>query len=239
MVSIIIPTLNEEDYLPLLLESIKKQDFKDYQVIVADAGSKDTTREIAKSYGCNVVEGGLPSKGRNNGAKVASGDLLFFLDADTVLPRDFLKKTLREFNDRKIDIASFCFDSYSKNKFFHLMLDFYNNVIIALGKKLPYSAIGILVKNQLFETLNGYNEDLKLSEDHDLARRAVHYGKFGTIRSSHILVSDRRFKQDGWFQTTIKYFLSELHVAFIGPVTSDIFNYKFNHYKDEKIENRK
>ena len=59
-ISIIIPTYNEEEYLPKLLESIKSQDFTDYEVIVADAQSNDNTREIAKEYGCVVVEGGLP-----------------------------------------------------------------------------------------------------------------------------------------------------------------------------------
>jgi len=67
-VSIIIPALNEEKTLPVLLDSIKAQDFSDYEVIVADANSKDRTREIAAEYGCRVVDGGLPAVGRNAGA---------------------------------------------------------------------------------------------------------------------------------------------------------------------------
>ena len=74
ILSIIIPTYNEEEYLPVLLESIKKQNFNDYEVIVADANSTDRTREIAKEYGCLIVDGGLPAVGRNNGAKVAKGE---------------------------------------------------------------------------------------------------------------------------------------------------------------------
>ncbi|MEN6592532.1 MAG: glycosyltransferase family A protein, partial [Methanobacterium sp.] len=57
-ISIIIPTYNEEEYLPYLLESIKRQDFTDYEVIVADAHSTDKTREIAKSFGAKIVDGG-------------------------------------------------------------------------------------------------------------------------------------------------------------------------------------
>ena len=91
MLSIIIPTKNEEYYLPKLLESIKRQDYKNYEIIVADAGSKDKTRDVARKSGCKVVKGGLPSIGRNNGAKYAKGELLLFLDADTVLPENFLK----------------------------------------------------------------------------------------------------------------------------------------------------
>ena len=58
-ISIIIPAYNEEEYLPKLLESIEKQDFKDYEVIIADANSSDNTREIAESYGCTVVAVGF------------------------------------------------------------------------------------------------------------------------------------------------------------------------------------
>ena len=63
--SIIIPTYNEEEYLPNLLKSIESQKFKDYEVIVADANSCDNTVKIAKNYGCTVVQGGMPGVGRN------------------------------------------------------------------------------------------------------------------------------------------------------------------------------
>ena len=89
-ISIIIPTLNEEEYLPKLLESIQQQRFKDMEIIVADAGSKDKTVQIAKTHGCKVTAGGLPGKGRNEGAKVAKGDVLFFIDSDAFLPSHFL-----------------------------------------------------------------------------------------------------------------------------------------------------
>ena len=70
MISIIIPTLNEEAYLPKLLRSIHGQHFKDMEVIVADAGSKDKTVQIAKAHGCKITPGGLPGKGRNEGARL-------------------------------------------------------------------------------------------------------------------------------------------------------------------------
>ena len=116
MLSIIIPTLDEEKHLPLLLESIKKQDFSDYEIIAADAGSEDKTLEIAKDYGCKIVAGGLPARGRNQGAKAARGDLLLFLDADVILPEKTFGKILEEFNRRKLDIATFCLLPSKKNK---------------------------------------------------------------------------------------------------------------------------
>jgi len=232
MLSIIIPTLNEEDYLSLLLNSIKAQDFSDYEIIVADAGSTDKTLAIAQKYGCAVVPGGLPGPARNHGAKIAKGDLLFFLDADTTLPESFLTKALQEFSERKLGIASF-FLRFKEPKHITISLDvFYNKMAVVLEQTLPHSAVGILVKKSLFEKVKGYDELLKLSEDHDLSRRAQKQGAFGIIRSTEIMVSDRRFVKDGWLKTCAKYFLCELHTIFIGPVKSDIFNYKFNHYKE-------
>ena len=83
MISIVIPAYNEERYLPILLDCIKKQTYKNHEIIVADANSTDSTRQIAKKYGCKVVKGGMPGIGRNNGAKAAKGEMLLFLDADS------------------------------------------------------------------------------------------------------------------------------------------------------------
>jgi glycosyltransferase involved in cell wall biosynthesis len=103
--SIIIPTYNEEKYLPKLLYSIKEQDFKDYEIIVADAGSKDATRDIASSNGCKVISGGLPAIGRNNGAESAEGDYLLFLDSDVVLSSGYLRSAIEEFEEKDLGIA--------------------------------------------------------------------------------------------------------------------------------------
>jgi len=233
MISIIIPTLNEEKYLPLLLSSIKKQNFNDYEIIIADAGSDDKTLEIVKNYNCKIVEGGLPAKARNNGAKVAKGDILFFLDADVILPENFLEKTLKEFKKRALKITSFRIDFLPQNKFSSFFVNtFYNKPIILLENILPHTATAILVEKKIFDKLDGFDENIKLAEDHDFGRRAAKLAKFGIIKSTKIFVSDRRFKRDGWIKTSMRYFLCELHMIFIGPVKSDIFKYKFNHYKD-------
>ena len=108
---------------------------------------------------------------------------------------------------------------------------FYNDPSLILEKILPHAAVGIIVKKELFEKLKGYDETIKLAEDHDLARRAVKYGKFGIIRSVALPTSTRRCRKDGWILTGWKFFWCEVHMIFIGPVRSDIFNYKFNHYK--------
>ncbi len=231
-ISVIMPALNEEKYLFLLLESIKKQNFSDYEIIVADGGSQDKTTNIAKKYNCKIMKGGLPAKGRNEGAKIAKGDLLLFLDADVFLPPKFLERVLKEFHQKKLEIAAFCL-SPCKNRFFQLLFNiFYNFPIIFLEKILPHAAMGILINKGIFRKLNGFDEDIKIAEDHDLARRAKKIGKYGILKSEKIYISLRRFKKDGWFKTALKYLFFELYMIFKGPVKSEIFKYKFNHYKE-------
>ncbi len=232
MISIIIPTLNEEKYLPRLLNSIKRQDFKNYEIIVSDAHSKDKTLEIARSYGCKTVVGGLPSKGRNEGAKVSNGDILLFLDADVFLPRkDFLSKTLNEFKERNLDMATFTLVPIRRKRGPKLFFDFfYNYPILFMENFLPHAAMGILIKKSFFDKLKGFDEEIKVSEDNDLARRLAKIGKFGILRSVKLFISDRRFRTDGWIKTALKDLAAECHTIFIGPIKSDILNYRFGHY---------
>lgn len=236
MLSIIVPALNEENHLPILLTSIKRQSFKDYEIIVADAGSEDKTREIARSYNCRVVEGGKPAEGRNKGARCAKGDLILFLDADLFLPSDFLQKNLREFRRRNLKIASFCLRPLEKGSSYHFLFNiFYNIPIFLTQKALPHASMGTLVKKNIFEKVNGFDETITLAEDHDLARRAKKFGKYGVLISRKLYVSERRFETDGWCKTAGRYLFSELHMILKGPVKKDM-HYRFDHYlkKEEK-----
>ena len=104
-ISIIIPTYNEEEFLPNLLTSIQRQGFDDMEVIIADAHSADKTVDIAESFGCKVVPGGLPATGRNNGAAVAESQLLLFLDADSVLTNNYISSAIEEFELHNLGIA--------------------------------------------------------------------------------------------------------------------------------------
>jgi glycosyltransferase involved in cell wall biosynthesis len=235
ILSIIIPALNEEKYLPQLLKSIKEQDFKDYEIIVAEAGSEDKTLEIAEKNNCRVVKGGLPGEGRNKGAEAAQGDLLLFLDADIVLPENFFNKVLEEFNQRELDIATFRLFSNQKSKIIDFLFSFFYNFPIILTERfLAHAAMGILIRKELFKKINGFDEGVKFMEDSDLARRAKKIGKFGVIRSSMILISIRRFQTDGWLSTYFKSLIGEIYTIFLGPIKSDIIKYQFNHYSKNK-----
>lgn len=233
MISIIIPTLNEEKFLPLLLESIKKQNFDgEYEIIIADANSEDKTIEIAKKFGSKIVKGGLPAEGRNEGAKVAIGDLFLFLDADVVLPEKFFEKTLKEFKKRNLDVATCCLEPWAKRKTKKFLFDiFYNWPILVFEKILSHASQAILIKKALHEKLGGFDEEIKFAEDHSFVRKAKKIGNFGILRSVKVLSSLRRFEKDGWILTYLKYILAEIYMIFFGDIKKDIFKYKFGHYK--------
>lgn len=231
MLSIIIPTLNEENYLPTLLDSIRSQNFKDLEIIVADAGSKDKTIEIAKGFGCKIIKGGLPARGRNEGAKVARGNLLLFLDADTILPEDFFEKALKEFKERNLDIASFCLEAKTKSKFKKFLFDaFYNLPILILEKILAHGAQAILVKKEIFEKVGGFDEEIKFAEDHSFMRKAKKVVNFGILRKVRVFSSLRRFEREGFIKTYLKYLLAEIYMIFFGDIKKEIFKYKFGNF---------
>lgn len=238
MLSIIIPTLNEEDCLGFLLKSIKKQDFTDYEIIVADAGSEDKTREIAENYGCQITGGGVPPKSKNQGAKLARKDLILFLDADLILAENSLGKSLEEFEERNLDVAAFILENQNKLHNFSYKF-FYNFPALLTEKFLPQALNAILIKKELHQKIGGFDEEIKIGEELDYVRKAAKrrtskkspvLGKFGVIKSTKLSASSRRFEEDGLLKTWTKYLLCQFHVLTLGPVKSDIFKYRFNHY---------
>jgi glycosyltransferase involved in cell wall biosynthesis len=229
MLSIIIPTLNEEKYLPLLLEEIKKQKSAgDYEVIVADAGSADKTIEIAKKFGCRVIRGGLPAKGRNEGAKIARGDILLFTDADNIyLPGDFLKNLLEEFKKRKLDVASF--PIYPRGNIFDkIAYGIYNHWVQLIQRFVAYATNSVLVKKSIHQKVGGFDEEIKIAEDHFYAKTAKKLGRFGFIKTKPVLTSVRRFEKDGRLKTYLKYLIAGIYMFFFGPIKKDIFRYRFD-----------
>jgi glycosyltransferase involved in cell wall biosynthesis len=241
MLSIVIPTLNEAAYILFLLDSIKKQNFRDYEIIVVDAGSVDKTADFLKLKGYKVISldssAGFPARARNIGAESAQGQLVLFLDGDSVLPgEDFLQKTLEEFEERKLDAAGFPLLPYNKNFIFRLAYNLFYNWYPALAfeKSLPHAANAILVKKEIHQKLGGFDEEIKIAEDHAYVREAGKIGKFGIIKSLPLYVLTKRFDCDGWIKTNLKFLLCELRMTFFGPVKSDIFKYRFGHFNQKK-----
>jgi glycosyltransferase involved in cell wall biosynthesis len=103
-ISIIVPTLNEEENIRFLLESVDNQTKVDSEIIVVDGGSTDNTVPIAEGYCTKVIveKGAHEFPSRNIGAKVATGEILLFTCADVIFPRDLLAKIREKFNDQEL-----------------------------------------------------------------------------------------------------------------------------------------
>lgn len=237
LVSIVIPTLNEQEFLPKLLKSISEQDFENYEVIVADANSKDDTRKIAKDYGAKVVEGGMPGVGRNRGAEISKGKYLFFFDADVILPDDFLKSAISEMESREIELSTCESIPISSEPLDPLFFEIYNisSKIASLMKGAPIMGYAFFVTKDLFERTGGFNEKIVFGEDYDLAKRAAKKGKFKILNSVGLNVSMRRLDKEGRLNFLLKMGYAYVYVKLFKSIEKEIFSYEFGKF-DQKNE---
>jgi len=148
-VSIIIPVRNEENVLPILLSSLRNQSFTPDEIIVAVGQSEDKTKYIAEREGVVVIEPDPPPKGWTGkpwacyqGAKVAKGEILIFLDADTFLEKDGLKRILDTYLNKDGVIS---IQPYHRTRRLYEQLSAFFNVIEmwAMG---TFTVAGSLIK---------------------------------------------------------------------------------------------
>ncbi len=240
MLSIIIPTYNEEEYLPRLLASLRSQRLGGYEIIVADANSTDRTREIAEQFGARVVRGGMPGPGRNRGAEAAKGDVLLFLDADVVLPdTEWLASKMEQFARRDLDAGTCLVKAISGKIIDHFSHNVFNAHMMATQFLLAHApGFCIFARKSLHERIGGFDESIKLAEDHDYVERARRAGTFRVLTGSRIRVSVRRFERDGRFSIFGKYLLAELHLLLRSRIRDDRFAYTFGYAKGARAKER-
>ena len=234
MLSIIIPTLNEEKYLPRLLESIKSQDFKDWEIIVSDGGSLDRTKEIALTNNCVFIEDQEhqhPSWQRNKGAELAQGEILLFLDADTVLQKGFLTKVITEFKQRQLGGAGFYFSFYP-NRWSYRLFSGLANIFARVRQYFSPVSVGaaLLSQRELHEKIKGFDTRIKLAEDYDYCDRLAKQGKFRMIKSQRLLYSSRRIAKDGWWPTAYAWARMAMFTMFNRKIKHDKIKYDFGKY---------
>ena len=198
--SIIIPAYNEENYLSGTLESVKKAMNPvelTGEIIVADNNSTDKTSEIARSYGAKVVfeEHNQISRARNKGARDAKGRFLIFLDADTCLPEDLLKKSLDNLANN-----NYCgggvtvgFDK-PQDKYITAFTNFWNYVSV---KRSLAAGSYIYVLKECYDAVGGFNENLYASEEIWFSKKCKKWGKrngkvFKVINDMKIITSGRK-----------------------------------------------
>ena len=233
--SIIIPALNEEQRLPVLLNSITVQTDKDFEVIVIDGGSTDKTEENARifedrfnkfTYHKEKLKN--VSMSRNRGAKLAQADWLIFFDADVELEKDFALKVKKEIIKHNLDALTVWNRSKENSLTGKLILGLLN-ISMTLFQKIQPAANGpcIIMKKELFFKAKGFDERIVFGEDFDLMRKGKALKmKFAVFRKPILLVSTRRFEKEGLFVSLLKSVEAIIHQLFAGPIRKPIFEYK-------------
>ena len=200
--SIVIITKNEEKYLPKLLESIKKQKVNfDYKIIVSDANSTDKTRQIGKEFWCKIVDGWLPSKWRNEGAKVAKWEWILFLDADVLIPENSLQTWIDKLENKKADIGTPYVRLRKDEK--NIIADLFFRTTFFSYNFTGWAFWGwIFVKKSFFDEVNWFDEEIYLAEDIDFVKRVVKNWWKRINLLPMLEYSWRRFEKS-WVFTTI------------------------------------
>ncbi len=229
-VSVIVPTLDEARYLPRLLESLRRQTVADLEVIVADSGSADGTREVAAAAGARVLDGERkgPGEGRNRGARVATGDVLLFADADTVLPPDLVEHALAALEDPEVVGGTTRFmpeEGTRLEALLFLLANAYQKVMVAWG--FPHNAgYCFFFRREAFERLGGIKEEMLLNETHDVAIRSKALGRFVALPDV-VRTSMRRFRTYGTARTVLQEYIASTLVYYLtGRTPSDRFRPK-------------
>ncbi|NVN97020.1 glycosyltransferase [Candidatus Nomurabacteria bacterium] len=210
MISIIIPTLNEEKIIEKTLRTLKEFN-GDMEIIISDGKSKDKTVEIAKKYTDKVVvysgtKRQTIGKGRNDGAVVAQGEYLVFLDADVhiVNPNEFFEKAIKIFEDNKniVAITTYIkvfkeFETISDKIIWWILNSSYilfNNIVAIGGASGEFQ----MIRKDAFLKVGGFNEFLIGGEDHELFRRLTKIGKTHFAKNLTVYHTGRRGHKLGW-----------------------------------------
>lgn len=180
-VSIIIPAYNEEKYLPLCLNSISSLDYskEHIEIIVVDNGSTDRTREIARSYGARLLRDDTQNVSglRNYGSKKSKGDILAFVDADCLVPKEWLNNASKYFE--AMDVVAWGAPPVPPENPTWVQKTWY--LVRQKPETVPkvdwLESMNLFVRKDQFFAVGGFNESLVTCEDVDLCYRLSKYGR--------------------------------------------------------------
>ncbi|OGI12081.1 hypothetical protein A3K64_01940 [Candidatus Micrarchaeota archaeon RBG_16_36_9] len=207
-ISIIVPALNEEKLIGKCLGSLREQNFSGkYEIIVVDGHSEDRTVRIARKYADKILTSPIRNVSfqRNLGAKYSKGNILAFADADTVFESDWLSKISENFLNKDIVAMTGSLYPLEKNtpkKLYIIANKIQKFLIMNLNIPLFWGASCAFEKGAFFK-IGGFNENLSMSEDHDISLRIRKHGKVFFNSKSIAYTSYRRFKKRGGWLTYI------------------------------------
>ena len=198
MISVIIPTLNEEACIEKCIESIRSAEMG-CEIIVTDGGSKDRTREIAESYPEVRLIQSEAGRGNqmNSGASHAQGDLLLFLHADTVLEEGWYDDIAAALRNGEIVGGAFTFAIDRPQRKYRIVESWVSMRCRIF--KLPYGDQAIFIRRSAFEKLSGY-KNMPLMEDVDFVKRMKRLGRIAILQKKAV-TSGRRWVSKGLIRT--------------------------------------
>lgn len=225
-ISVVIPTLNEENYIGPLLKSLKPQLKRGDEIIIVDSYSSDGTVKIARKYTGKIFF--MPRLGigpaKTYGARRAKNAVVAFIDADSIVSRDWLDRTRRAFADGADVFYGLAFFT-SPSKLRYALYNSGSKFVYALSGVI-YRAIGVFwvppnncaFRRSVFLKAGGYRP--VVCEDWDLA---VRFKRFTEVRykydsESVVLMSDRRFRKRGFFRTVAEWVFHALNILIGGSV---------------------
>jgi glycosyltransferase involved in cell wall biosynthesis len=216
--TIVIPAKNEAGNLPVLLASLCNQDYpllSRTRVIVADANSTDGTLDIALAFAgrlrVTVIPGGLPSAGRNAGARLAETAYILFVDADVEL-RDptLLRRAVETMTRRRLHCATtnvWCSQGGLRDHALYLGSDVVQ--YLASWAKPFATGMFMLFQRSAFEALGGFDERALYAEDYLLSKQ-VSPLRFGIV-PGRVFTTNRRFQKMGHLHITKMFFKTALN----------------------------
>ena len=238
--SIIIPTLNEEKYLPRLLSCLQKQTSSYFEIIIVDGVSEDRTVAKAESFREKFTRKHIAltiitsdkrnvSVQRNKGASLAKGTYLIFFDADVQIPPDFVETIEKETKKHRIACATTWVDADSNDPK-DTAVAVLHNAIYEISHVLEIDFIpgyNCIVRKNIFDEVHGFSPRVVMEEDYDLARKISKKGhKIIVLKKPHLVLSLRRYRKEGHANVIRKYTLATAHFLFKGPITRELFDYQ-------------
>jgi len=208
LLSIIIPTLNEAESLPALLDDLKQQQNILLEVIVGDGGSSDTTRSIADASGAKLVNTRRGRGAQMNAATLqASGEYFLFLHADSRIDdSNLLSNAMHALISYQNDTGRIAghfslrfIRSTSRNATAYRYAEektAFNRVNTTNGDQ------GLLLSRGFFQQLGGFDESMSFLEDQRIAEKIRSQGKWITL-PGHLKTSARRFEAEGFHRRYI------------------------------------
>ena len=235
--SVIIITLNEEKTLGRLMDDLKQQTAKNFEVVVVDSNSEDGTVALAKEQGeafdeFKVVEmenRGV-SLGRNTGAEHAQYEHLVFLDADSRIDANFIEKAQQALSDTGLKVAGGRMQAKDAKPLVRMGIKSFDWGMLATQYLFP-TAVGacIFSTKTVHNEIGGFDTRINLCEDCDYVKRASKTYRFRMI-PVFFQFDTRRLTEQGVFKTGLTYLKANLYRMMFGEITNNQINYEFGQH---------